>query len=38
MDTAILRKWLKAGFMDKSVIYPTDEGTPQGGIMTPPTQ
>jgi RNA-directed DNA polymerase len=35
MDTAILRKWLKAGFMDKSVIYPTDEGTPQGGIISP---
>lgn len=35
MDKAILRKWLKAGFMHKSVFSPTDEGTPQGGIASP---
>jgi RNA-directed DNA polymerase len=35
MDEAILRKWLKAGYMDQSVLYPTDEGTPQGGIISP---
>ena len=37
MDTVILRKWLKAGFMEKEVFHHTDEGTPQGGIITPPT-
>ena len=35
MDKAILRKWLKAGFMEKRVLYPTEEGTPQGGIISP---
>jgi RNA-directed DNA polymerase len=35
METGILRKWLKAGFMDKSVYYPTEDGTPQGGIASP---
>jgi RNA-directed DNA polymerase len=35
MDKSILRKWLKAGFIDKHVLYPTEEGTPQGGICSP---
>lgn len=35
MDKAILKKWLKAGFMEKSVLHPTEEGTPQGGIISP---
>jgi RNA-directed DNA polymerase len=35
MDNAILHKWLKAGFMDKHVLYPTEEGAPQGGICSP---
>lgn len=35
MDKAILHKWLKAGFMEKYVLHPTDEGTPQGGICSP---
>jgi RNA-directed DNA polymerase len=35
MDTGILRKWLNAGFMEKSILYPTMEGTPQGGIISP---
>jgi RNA-directed DNA polymerase len=35
MDKAILQKWLKAGFMDKHVLSPTDDGTPQGGIISP---
>jgi RNA-directed DNA polymerase len=35
MDRAILRKWLKAGFLDKHVFHPTEEGTPQGGIASP---
>lgn len=28
MDKAILRKWLKAGFMEKHAFHPTDDGTP----------
>jgi len=35
MDKAILRKWLKAGFMDENTLHPTEAGTPQGGIISP---
>jgi RNA-directed DNA polymerase len=35
MEQAILRKWLKAGFMDKHVLYPTEAGVPQGGVASP---
>lgn len=35
MDKVILRKWLKSGYMEKHVVYPTTEGTPQGGIASP---
>jgi RNA-directed DNA polymerase len=38
MDKEILRKWLKSGYLEKQVFYKTDEGTPQGGIITPLTQ
>src|SRR5436309_8864790 len=37
MDKTILKKWLKAGYMENRHRYPTEEGTPQGGICTPPT-
>ena len=35
IDKAILRQWLKAGFMDKGILHPTDEGTPQGAPCSP---
>lgn len=35
MDKTILRQWLKAGFMQESVVMETEEGTPQGGICSP---
>jgi len=35
VDTSILRKWLKAGFVFKNKLFPTDAGTPQGGIISP---
>src|SRR5258708_9021899 len=35
MEKTILRKWLKAGFIDKYVLHETEEGTPQGGICSP---
>jgi RNA-directed DNA polymerase len=35
MDRAMLQKWLKAGFIDKQVLYPTEAGVPQGGIASP---
>src|SRR5712691_3947788 len=34
MEKAILRKWLKAGYMEQNILYPTDAGTPQGAIST----
>src|SRR5215469_1167952 len=35
MDKGILSKWLKAGYIEKNVLKPTEEGTPQGGICSP---
>ena len=35
METKILRKWLKAGYIEKNRKYKTVEGTPQGGIISP---
>jgi group II intron reverse transcriptase/maturase len=35
MDKRILQKWLKSGYVDNRTLYPTDEGTPQGGIISP---
>ena len=35
MDKTILRKWLKAGYMENRRLYSTEEGTPQGGICSP---
>ncbi len=35
MDREILRKWLKSGYLEKQVFYKTDDGTPQGGIISP---
>jgi hypothetical protein len=31
----MLHTWLKAGFVDKHVLYPTEAGVPQGGICSP---
>lgn len=30
-----LAGWLKAGYLERHVLHPTDEGTPQGGIISP---
>lgn len=35
MDKIILKKWLKVGYMESGNIYPTESGTPQGGIISP---
>jgi RNA-directed DNA polymerase len=35
MDKGILHKWLKAGFIERHTLHPTEEGTPQGGICSP---
>jgi RNA-directed DNA polymerase len=35
MDTAMLKLWQKAGFVYQTELFPTDAGTPQGGIISP---
>jgi RNA-directed DNA polymerase len=35
MDKAILGTWLKAGFVEDRNWFPTEAGTPQGGIISP---
>ncbi len=35
MDMELLKKWLKAGYIEKGMLYPTEAGTPQGGIVSP---
>jgi len=35
MDKKILQSWLKAGYVEGKKRFPTTEGTPQGGIISP---
>lgn len=35
MDKRVLKQWLKSGVIDKRQFKRTDEGTPQGGIISP---
>ncbi len=35
MNKRILNQWLKCGVVDKGQLVSTDEGTPQGGIISP---
>ncbi len=35
METSVLKQFLKAGFVFEHKLYPTDKGTPQGGIISP---
>lgn len=30
-----IRAWLKAGVLDGDTLFPTEEGTPQGGVISP---
>src|ERR1700678_36536 len=34
-DKAVLHKWLKAGYLENRTLFPTEAGTPQGGIISP---
>jgi RNA-directed DNA polymerase len=34
-DKRVLRPWLKAGFVENRILFPTQAGTPQGGIISP---
>lgn len=35
MDKSVLKQFLKAGFVFKGELFPTEDGTPQGGIISP---
>ena len=35
MDKKILKQWLEAGYVEKCQWYPTNNGTPQGAIISP---
>jgi RNA-directed DNA polymerase len=34
-EKRILKQWLQAGYIDRNAFYPTEGGTPQGGIISP---
>lgn len=31
----LIKSWLKAGILDGNKLFPTEEGTPQGGVISP---
>lgn len=35
VDKKILQQWLKAGYMEKQQLFPTEQGTPQGSVISP---
>lgn len=35
MDKQVLSGWLKAGYVESGKLFPTEAGTPQGGIASP---
>lgn len=35
MDKKVLGQWLKAGYLESRKLFPTSEGTPQGGLASP---
>jgi RNA-directed DNA polymerase len=34
-DKKALKQWLSAGYIENQILLPTEEGTPQGGIISP---
>lgn len=35
VNKKVLKQWLKAGYIDHKTWFPTESGTPQGGIISP---
>lgn len=35
MEKGVLKGWLKSGFIDAGELFPTEAGTPQGGVISP---
>ena len=34
-DRKMLQEWLKAGYLESQILYNTEAGTPQGGVISP---
>jgi len=34
-DKVVLHQWLKAGYVENRNLFPTEAGTPQGGVISP---
>ena len=34
-DKRIMRQFLKCGYVDRRTLFPTEEGSPQGGLISP---
>jgi RNA-directed DNA polymerase len=34
----LIKQWLKAGYVEQEMFHETEHGTPQGGVITPPTK
>ena len=34
-DKHVLQQWLKAGYIENRTLFPTEAGTPQGGVISP---
>ncbi|MCP4265348.1 MAG: group II intron reverse transcriptase/maturase [Candidatus Brocadiaceae bacterium] len=35
VNKRVLKQWLRSGYIDKKRWFPTEEGTPQGGVISP---
>jgi RNA-directed DNA polymerase len=35
MEKGVLRSWLRSGFLEGGELFPTEAGTPQGGVISP---
>jgi len=35
LNRSILQKWLKVGYIENKQMFPTPQGTPQGGVISP---
>ena len=35
MNKVILHKWLKSGYVEKGKLFPSEDGTPQGSVISP---
>ena len=34
-DKRVMRQFLKCGYVDRRMLFPTEEGSPQGGLISP---